>query len=342
MGTVQKINSFGVGSFVFKVVSEKICKTETHISALHEELRKIPGIENVSIQPDARVYEHIIPYNDEVVLSFLDIEFEIDLSAGDFCEEGKNKFRFVSRNQFDSVITTIFPYFETENPSSGIIRVREHIRSFLNYPYTLEVTGPSPFHADFFINKTNFFGVDIKKTRGYDIIEVHVSSTSDSDVIEEIYENLAGEFDLFYLIRTVEVKRQEFWNELKELVSKVLHTPNFLSLSIQDQFPFRRNYLLTAMGSLAEFEAESLSCNQLINERFTNTYNIERNFLRSYIEEEKKSVYEYPIESTKNLLKFIADSRGRTRGTINTYVNTVVNIILGFGVAVALYFLGIK
>jgi hypothetical protein len=138
------------------------------------------------------------------------------------------------------------------------------------------------------------------------------------------------------------VSRIESWSEVEGLVTKVLKKPKFLSISIKEQFSFRHNYLGQAMQALAEFEANSLAIAQIINERFTNTYSTGKSFLISYIEQERTEVYEYPIESTQNLLKFVADARGRTQGTINTYVNTIVNVILGFGVAIALYFLGIK
>lgn len=339
----KRINSFGLGSFVFKITSDEVQKTESHISRFLEELRKIPGVENISIKPDPLVYKHITPHEGEVDLSsFLDLEFNIDLSAGDFSEEGHNKFRFVSGSQHDSIVTTIFPYFETQEPSVGIYRVREHIRSFLNHPYSLDVIGPSPFHADFFIHRTNFFGVDIEKTRGYDCIQVHVSSNVDSDIIDEIYQEIADEINLFYLVRSTEEVRSEAWAKVEEIVFKVLKKPAFLSVALEEQFSFRHNYLAQAMQSLAEFEANSLRLSQLINERFTKTYSTGKNFLISYIEKEKSEVYEYPVESTQNLLKFIADSRGRTQATINTYVNTIVNVLLGFGVAVTLYLFGIN
>lgn len=338
----QQINSLGVGSFVFKVCSDEVQKTETHISSFRTELLEIPGVKNVFIKPDPLVHKHITPHGGEVSLSFLDLEFDIDLSAGDFSIEHENKFKFVSRAQYDSVVTTIFPYFKTENPSMGIMRVREHIKSFLNDPYNLEIVGPSPFHADFFIYKTNFFGIDITKNRGYDHIQIHVKSNNDSNVIDEIYQELAGELNLFYLVRNTEVARSESWLEVEELISKVLEKPRFLSTSIDEQFSFRHNYLDKAMQLLAEFEADSLGFGQLINERFDNTYSTGKSFLVSYVETERNEVYEYPVESTQNLLKFIADSRGRAQETINTYVNTIVNVILGFGVAIALYILRIK
>lgn len=338
----KTINSFGIGSFIFKVSSRQVEKIEVHISNFLEQLRKIPGIENISIKQDSLVFKNITPHEGEVNLSFLDLEFDIDLSTGSFSKEGENKFKFISRTQYDSVVTIVFPYFETQDPSMGIMRVREHIRSFLTSPYSLEVIGPSPFHADFFIHRTNFFGVDIQKSRGYDHVNVHVESSTNDDVIDEVYGELVDELNLFYLVRNTELMRIRSWVEIKKLVSKILEKPKFLSISIEDQFFFRPNYLAKAMRALAEFEADSLIFNQIINERFTSTYSTQKDFLISYINEEKNDVYKYPVESTQNLLKFIADSRNKVRETFNTYVNTIVNVILGAGVAIALYFLGIK
>lgn len=337
----KTVSSFGAGSLIFKVHSEKVETLENHISRFVEELRRVPGIENVSIKPDPLCYKEIFPNNGVVNLSFLNLEFEIDLSAGDFCKEGENKFYFVSRMQYDSILTFVFPRFETNNPSDSIYRVREHIKSFINSPYELDVLGPSPFHADFFIEKTNFFNVSLEKTHGYDKVLVYVMSNSDRDIVEELYKNLSYEFDVFYLLRNIDSAHIELWGEVQNLVSRAIGKPSFFSWRFEDQFYFRHNYLGKAIRSLAEFEAHSIYSKQLAERRYSQVYSVNSGYLSFYLNEEIKENYQYPIKTTQNLLTFISDSKNKDREIFHTYVNTFVNVVLGVGVALMLYHFGV-
>lgn len=333
------IKSFGVGSFQFKVENAEIQKTSAYISNFLDELRKIPGIREVEINLDPMTYKTIVPRNNEVHFSFLDIKFYIDLSSGNFSKKGQNKFLFVSRSEYDSIVTLIFPLFKTQSPSTSIFRVREHIREFLTEDYQLDVVGPSPFHADFFITKANKFSVELDKRHGYDKIYLNVESDKNIDIIDEIYREVAKEFNLYYMIKEIEVRRIESWEKLENLIMMTLRKISFFSFSIKEQFVFRHNYLTKAMQSLSEFEASSLVYIQSINKRFGHTYDDKKEYLISYIKEAKKSFYEYPIKSTQDFLNFIGDSRGRTQSTVNTYINTFVNVFLVFILTLVLYYL---
>jgi len=155
------LDSFGVGSFIFSTSSDEEESLESHMSRFIEQLRNVPGLINIQITPDHLTDRTI--HAGEIELSFLNISFDIDLSAGPHSVRNENKFKFVSRSFYHSVGTLIFPQFNTEDPSDGVFRVREYLKSYLKEPYCLNVIGPSPFHADFFIRRTNFFGVEIEK-----------------------------------------------------------------------------------------------------------------------------------------------------------------------------------
>ncbi len=342
LGEVIELNSFGVGSFLFSVQSTRTEKLESHISGLNENLRNIPGINNIHIKPEPLTFK-MLPDGEIKLSSFLTIEFEIDLSAGPHSLQDENNFIFYSRPFYDSVVTLIFPKFNSNDPSSSIYRVREYIKSYLKKPYSLEVVGPSPFHADFFVHKTNFFRVDIVKTRGYDKNNVHVKSSKPNEIVEEIFRELGDELNLFYLIRQCEKTHIEYWRNVSEAVAKALRPVGFFSIGLVDQFTWLRSSRLGhAMQKLAEFEAQSLSLPQIIEQRFGDTYDAGGAYLISYNKKENKEFASFPTDSTQNLLKFVAEMRGRNASTITSYVTIFLNVVLTTAVAVTLYLLGIK
>ena len=311
------------------------------MSRFIEQLRNVPGLINIQITPDHLTDRTI--HAGEIELSFLNISFDIDLSAGPHSVRNENKFKFVSRSFYHSVGTLIFPQFNTEDPSDGVFRVREYLKSYLKEPYCLNVIGPSPFHADFFIRRTNFFGVEIEKLRGYDTIKVYVSATENKEIIDQIFNELEDELDLFYLIRQSEHSQFEEWDDVSEKVSEAIKQIDFFSYKPADQFTLLRpKRLIVAMQALSEFEAKTLTLPAFLNERLRGILDLGKDNLLSYAKKDIENFYTFPIESSQNLLKFVSEIRGKTAATTTSYITMLLNVLLTTGIAIALYQLGIK
>lgn len=330
--------SFGIGSFIFSVNLKSSQKIEDIILNFSENLRNIPGLSSLRVEPEFNSPTMLVKGTNQ--LRFLNISFDINLDIDHKFRDGNDKFRIISRAFFDVPITIIASQSSLDNPSSGVVKVREYLRKYLRGDYSLEVIGPSPFHADFLLKKKSLrFRVDIIKQRGYDQIEILSTRTNNIDAFEEFFEEIADELNLFYLMNDVELFRVKQWGVVQEKIDK-------LQANITDSWfdRMRRKLLFSPyigdiMESVISFESMTLSMSQLVDQRYEDT---QRKYLAQYLEKERKGSHIYPVESVRRLLDFQSSRRSQFNQNLVTTVNTIVSVLLTALITYLFFKVGIR
>lgn len=299
--------SFGIGSFIFSINLEKATPIEDVVLELANCLKSIPGLSKLRIEPDFDSPRRIP--KGSCSLGFLNIRFELDLSTDKEFSDTVNTFEIFIQSFFD-IPVTIVSGRDFINPSGGVIRTREYIKKYLRGACSLDVTGPSPFHADFYAKKSSLeFRVNVDKKRGYDNIIIYSTKNSYSDIYKEFFEEVGDELNLFYLIREIETAKIKAWDKIYSKVEGIRHSNNSALRKKMKDWYYLNQRITEIMQLIIDFESNLLSHEQLIEERLTETYSTGKKHLYQYIEKEKSEVYKYPIDSVEKLIKFYITQR---------------------------------
>jgi len=323
--------SFGIGSFFFQITSAVPITLEEQILNLSEALRNIPGLSNLHIEADLDAPPALLEGTHP--LRFLNFSFHIDLSSDHNFRGSDTRYSLWTQSEYDTPVTLVFPLTTSADPSTGIVKVRGYIRKYLRSNFELEVIGPSPFHADFFVIPTNFFGVEIEKQSGYDRVQVFVDKLKFLDIKDQIFEELRSELNLFYMMREIEASRVKKWSNIEE--------KNLLVAGQSAKWFILNDHIAEVMEQLIEFESDSVLLPHLINDRFEDTYNPPREYLREYNDNARRNFRNYPIASVKSLLDFAVSKRSNFWQNLTAYVNTFINVVLAGAVTYILFNIGV-
>lgn len=252
---MTRIRSFGIGCFHFatrRSVAEDF-SPQSYIDDLRSFLETFPNISGIKItdyqssnalgfghdpNPDRLISDSkILPWPGSLQVSFS--IFIADHSQKDL----KGLFRNVDigeKFKVDILYSGSFPVaFVTPDkadvlsPSAAIIAVREH---FFENPkeatnIAFQCLGPSPFHADFFIElseeKPEDFSLEIDERLGYDDVHIEIgkelvsSVESEEELFGIVADSFSKEIGLYYQIGGYRSKMIDTEIELSEKVERI-------------------------------------------------------------------------------------------------------------------------
>ncbi len=218
--------------------------------------------------------------------------------------------------------------------------MREYLRRYIDKRFTVDIIGPSPFHANFFVecNATEFGLLVNKIKEGYDRINIRAKSSTISELAGEIFEQLGQEFNLFYLI--MDLRSEQF-----KLASNVDQCAEMLidgTKGLLSRYFHQYSYIQNTIYAIAKMEEHNVDKSSIIRTRMRDTYVNDAHFLKSYVENAIDDVWDLPLDSIKGLIEFHEKQSTLRSQSILTFSNTIIQVILGAAVAYLLYKAGVK
>lgn len=349
---MDKIVSFGIGCFHFgikKTLPFHFSPSE-YIEELREALQSVPNVNNITIERPYDVHGHApqmiteeqatLDSGGDLFPQLLSLRITFDLYIPFRLQEKlaekpqqllgtyTERFRVLVRHGYYlpvAFIELIDPS-EAGQPSDAVQVVREFLEQELNAAPSgtirFECLGPSPFHADCYIQAKETDGeeadwdvdCEMHPQTGYDDIFFYFNPKTFTDVIaakEYIFGRIDDEVSLFYHIRQREAKRISDWvklqTSLQELLDfqsrkglrRILHRPFFYSSKINESFI-----------AIAEFEGEEVLASSQIPIGISAIYKgDELRCFKTYIDAAMVDRAQYPVSQTTRLLELFENRR---------------------------------
>lgn len=335
---------FGVGCFHFGVRPKMRTNfsAEDYATEIEHTLRKLTTVSQIDIDyseisghslkqftfdpniiPDFGSGEAWFPHID-----FLDISFEIYLPRRLQCEllettdemlaTESERFSIQITNGYHAPVAYVVPLDATSarcQASDAVKLVRHYLHrelQILDTSLGFEYTGPSPFHADFFVNQNDTINpIDIQVTTtkqlGYDKIVFSYSPTryaDDEDAFRFIREHILSELSFYYtLIHTRNYSYHE-WTDLASNIDTYIESEKAARISSKLQHLVKHGRLLGELvDAICIFRADQISRRHPLENDYRNLYATE-GYLKEYIDNEYQNPPAFPVNEATEIVKF--------------------------------------
>lgn len=259
---------------------------------------------------------------------FLEISFNIYLphrvqaeileTQEESLEIHSERFRILMRNCYHSPVAFITPLdAQTDDcrPSDAVVLMRRYLEREIQKQdgkLKLESTGPSPFHADFFLRLESginlaAFDISLERKHGYDKV-IFVGKKDqfqdDNAALEKLIDELEYELELYYLIIRSGNSCHFAWERIDSHVSDLMRSGHKKGMYAQ----FRRAYtqghrLSDLVDHICEFRSLLISDRQMIKEAYRNTYASD-GYLKPYIDDVFNNPPQFPVNEISELVRF--------------------------------------
>lgn len=268
--TTNKFTSFGVGCFHFGVSTKAphLFRHKAYAEDIEQFLRSLDTVEDFSV--------NLLPYSadDEYelrgsvpslsegelfpsqALSSVDFSLrippraqraianEIEGAAYSWDGLGTERFRIRTEYFYHAPVTVVecldMDERGPENPSDAVWIVREYLASKLEestLDLQMQIMGPSPFHADFFVclDETDGSEEQIKydKRLGYDVVDIRLSSSDFRNAVHWFFNQCGDQLSMYYWLKCIQRRRSTVWLEIQ-------HNWNALHQSLESENGIRR------------------------------------------------------------------------------------------------------
>lgn len=355
------ISRFGVGCAQFcpKKSDEKFSNFEDYIEKLESSLATIAAIQDVEVHglsdlnfkdkfpgPFPRLSKGKFPFLAGSAGVFLDINMRIAIPVRTqraILEVGDHP----DWLPFDEILVMILyqyylPIFivslhskSSSDPSSCVRLVKEFLKDEMdnnaNCNFTLDILGPTPFHADFEIyepfdqQRDKIFERHVRY--GYDYVRFFFASESAFD--EYLQHDLAPALDCFYFIvmeakQTMQawdscfgkiagfLERRQKWSRLRRFVDLLMPSFN----------------IFDSVSAIARFRLRTVSVGAGIQSMILGHPLLRSSPIWPYVKREQRTFPQYDIESLERLVDYLDRRQARHQIIVNALMAAVVGGIV--------------
>lgn len=258
---------------------------------------------------------------------------------------GSEHFRVFLRHFYHCPVCFIHPLKPTDDsdPSSCVAVVREYLKREMNKEGAeiwLEALGPSPFHADFFLQPREAaqtpgqqpFALEIAHPSGYARVVVHYDPVAFTDIesaFEELRDVIGGELDIFYEINRTDVEAYRQWNNVEELLRSVTETPHSGWRERIKRYFTHSVELGRLHRALVDFEVDRLLTTHGLERSLRSTYARTSPLLRSFVDSAMKNRQLFPIDQLARLVTFMEERRSKTTELVIVLAAAVIGGMAG-------------
>ena len=215
---------------------------------------------------------------------------------------------------------------ESLNPSTAVRIVREYLQTEINRlssKLAFKFLGPSPFHADFWIEGYNtpndaksFFECNLLKSLGYANITFRCcveNAEFKEHACEILLSELEHELDQFYNIRQSIMEDYHSWEPIETVAAQLFDQLG----EKHDHQPFAQTFtrgrdLSKLNMELSKFEVEYIQRHHYAEKQCRELYARHiPGFLRTIVESELEDRPVFPIKQMKELVMFIESRRSK-------------------------------
>ncbi|UZE12972.1 hypothetical protein [Pseudomonas sp. B21-053] len=350
------MKAFGVGCFHFSIKdsTEHEISVKDYIDEIVKTLQKLTTASDVSISFDESIkYEKIntTPPNPRIndgeqcypTIPFLNLTYKIYIPSRIQAEligipernldTGTENFKITIRHEWHGPVSYVECLSATEDtrPSTAVQVVREYLKkeiqkleTFLEYDFL----GPSPFHANFYLNKAEIetekksedaaFTLNETKTPGYNILNFKYDPHefgSENEALEELQETLADELSFFYELNKEAYSSFKKWMEIQETTHAILdyeekkNNKNAIKKIIEKPKLFRK-----AFKDIGLFKGHLIFMKGQTERNYASVYKSGKRdtYLQEYVDQELSEHSEYPLNETSELIKYFDQKNSKT------------------------------
>jgi len=357
IGIVSEQLFFSIGCFnlgIKKAAPFKITGKD-YIGEVKRTLESIANIDKVHIEADIYFEEIIVDAEKDLPTvseafgffpppgSMLGIEFEIyiperlqkELSPMGFFHLGSERFKVYLHDSYFfpvSFIEVISPSGDTCDPSDAVVLVREFLKKQFEKTDSellrFEFLGPSPFHADFYLQASTsredgtdkFDSEGFRAARissmGYDVYNFTYDSSryeNLKDAASRLFFLLAEEAGLFYRMESLEVQQMDKWQFLQEKVGELLALQKERRLGIA-RIGLGRNYrrIYDVVTAIADFETGEIWAQYFCKREYQAVQlNGKQPYLDTYLKQQIESLPIYPTRQIRDIVELLESRRSQ-------------------------------
>jgi len=365
--------SFGIGCFHFgiKKIPPFKFKGSEYIKELRTALQSISNIDNINIYCDDEFKNWSTDLIQELPNigegngffpkpMYMDIEFDVYIpfriqkqlfeKSASFLETFTERFKISLHYTYHFPVTFIEPVNPSQKstPSDAVVIVREFLeqefKSSKSDYIQFEYLGPSPFHADCYIQPgetKDDSNVDWKfqakiypQKYSYNEIVFYFNPgilEKAEEAKEVIIEEIQGELGFFYNIVQLEVVKMHDWEKIEKLVEDLVSAQRMTGVK-----GFLKKFVLSkrineAFTSIAEFESDEIFFNSIKQKDYRDIYSDKKieTYFQSYIDNEIKEQLTYPTKQTFQLISFFERRRIKNIENFMILISAVIGGVIG-------------
>lgn len=231
------------------------------------------------------------------------------------------------------------------DPSSCIAVIREYLRKSMNRDGAdiwFEALGPSPFHADFFLqpvpagteaHDSSPFTLDISHPRGYAQVIVHYDPGDFADIehaFTEFRDTVDNELDMFYEIKRTDVEAYRAWDDVEDLLRALTDTPDRRWLDKLKHYFSHSTEIGRLHRVLVDFEVAHLLTTQALERSLRSTYTGRASsLLRTFVDGAMSDRQRFPVDQLARLVTFMEERRSKTTELVIVLAAAVIGGIAG-------------
>lgn len=354
---------FGIACFHFGIAKEPPFryKDEQYIAELRKTLESIPNIEHISITNICEnqispqdIEEEISDFPEEVFPNwdFRRIKFSIHIPDriqqqiqpnARICTE---RFEIQIDYFFEMPVTFIIPLNPKGecSPADAVIIVRKFLeQQFINIKseyIRFESLGPSPFHAECYIepgedlgldeSSPGFTSKDVTTGAGYDKLIFHYDTgifENEKDAINYIFHEIISELSFFYEIQRSRLIKMRKWVQIEEMVEDII--PKNKKNGVRSRFHefiYYSRKIKELFVDLAIFESDSIFSKKATRHDYREIYSDRwasyfRNFVDKVMKEEEET---YPTKELIQLLSYLEDQRAKNMELLTIFISAII------------------
>lgn len=371
------MKAFGVGCFHFALKDnmEKEITVQEYIYEIERSVQKLTTASEFEIYFDKSIKEAKIdttPPNPKInkgepcypLIDFLHLSFNLYIPSRiqanliniseNALDTGTERFKITIINEWHGPVSYVecLSAQDDAEPSTAVQVVREFLiqeYSKIDTFLTFDFLGPSPFHADFYLEsqppqkeKQTKFTLEATKSKAYDTLVFKYTDTDyscEDNALQALYEALSDELSFFYQLQREERQNIQNWTEIQESVNSILQYEEH-----QDwKHPLKRliakpKLFKKAFKDIGLFKGHKIFAKGRTDIDYASIYKNSNSeyYLKDYIDQTITELTQYPINETSELIKYFDQKNSKSIELITIITAAILGGMTGAVITIAL------
>jgi hypothetical protein len=369
------MKSFGVGCFHFSIKKNNTntITVKEYISEVVRSLEKLSTISDIEYFYDESLKDEELDLSESTSMQdgqhcfpcipFLNLSFNIYIPKRiqasvineevEYIDTETENFKVNFINAWHGPLTFIeCSQASVETSASTAIQI---VREYLIKEYDLldtflflDFIGPSPFHADFFLNcemksqgeHGDKFTLEHVKKPGYDQLNFnynqHAFDTEDN-ALESLYRALRDEISFFYSLHCMRSSDIDDWGDIQESMHALLEFENDdIKKSFKDKLFLKPKLFKKVFKDIGLFKGKAIYLKSLIEQQYFSIYKSEKHtvYLESYNQRIVSEWQKYPVQETAELLLYFDQKNSKSLELSIIFTAAVLGGAIGAAITV--------
>lgn len=347
------MKAFGIGSlhFSFKGGEEKEITVQEYVDEVRATLERLSNVSDVDIYFDEDVINEKVDISESTHMNdgdpchphipFFELTFNLYLPLRvqaevinrdqNYIHTETESFRVVFKHDWHGpfAVVELIGASENSSPSTAIQIVREYLKREIDSSgetLQLDYVGPSPFHADFFLNerkerlqdKVSNFELDHIKVPGYDrLIFSYLENQYESlDLaFEELISELSSEVAFFYELKILHAKRSTDWDSIQSSLHELLEIEDEShKKTFKDRYSNKPRLLNSLYRDIGLFKGQEIYYKNIYEQHYFSIYKTEKHnvYLKTFVDASLENWTTYPIKETSEIVGYFQNRSNKS------------------------------